>query len=180
MLVAEELLLFGFGLRSDPWPGEGLGTCLAGALICELALHGLVALQSGDGATAETITVVDGPPTGDMLLDEALEVLAGSAPRPASNPRPLAPGASVGGWPSRRRLRSQGEVGRRDIVRWWGGGWALAEFPKLAPTALCQVLRVQEGLWPIVARVAGELAAVQLRRSGQGARGSRRRLADRD
>jgi hypothetical protein len=82
MLIAEDLLLLLYDDASGkPIAGNpGLDYALAGAVVIELTLLGKVDVASvGDTVKPGRLKVLDTTPTGDVVLDERLAVLAQKA-----------------------------------------------------------------------------------------------------
>ena len=75
MLIAEDLALLLLDDARGTWllDGSHRGPALAGAVLTELVLLGRVAPESADADPKRAkLVVVDGAPTGDPVLDEAL------------------------------------------------------------------------------------------------------------
>jgi hypothetical protein len=85
MLIAEELLLL--LTRDDSGKlvlsGTEADIGLAGALLVELALQRRVDVAGDDGSAKKgTVVVLDADPTGDRLLDSALEAISAKPRKP--------------------------------------------------------------------------------------------------
>jgi hypothetical protein len=83
VLIAEDLTLLLLDDAKGTWllDGSHRGPALAGAVLTELVLVGRVAAQGADAdAKRAELAVVEGPPTGDPVLDEALRRAAGRKP----------------------------------------------------------------------------------------------------
>jgi hypothetical protein len=116
--IAEQLLLLGCAEPREYRPNDELGAQLAGAVLTELIVRERVAVQRA-GDADETVAIIDASPTGDDLLDEGLGLLGGVRSTRVT-------GSAVNrvwGVAARRRLRSRGLIGSRDITLWWRGAW---------------------------------------------------------
>lgn len=75
LCLHHELLLLVLDDSNGHFAGDMYQYCVAGAILSELLLQGLIIVSPGE---TQTVTVVSSPNSGDEILDEAIQTIRGA------------------------------------------------------------------------------------------------------